>query len=95
VSQSEYDRILEVLAQVLRNVFKRDDIAVHPGLTAADVVGWDSMKHVEIILALQERFGIRIRTRDVAEVWDVGGLVAVVQQKLSAVAGGANRGRPA
>lgn len=95
MSQSEHARILAVLAQVLRDVFKRDDIEVHPGLTAADVVGWDSMKHVEIILALQEKFGIRIRTRDVADVWDVGGLVAVVQRKLSAAAGGANRDRPA
>jgi acyl carrier protein len=93
--QSEHARIIEFLGQVFRDVFKRNDIAVHSGLTAADVVGRDSMKQVEIILALQEKFGIRIRTRDVADVWDVGGLVAVVQQKLSAAAGDANRGRSA
>lgn len=87
--------LLDFLARVFRDVFKRDDIEVHPGLTAADVVGWDSMKQVEIILALQEKFGIRIRPREVADVWDVGGLVAIVRQKLNAAAAGADRGRPA
>ncbi len=73
MNQPEPAEILEFLAQTLRDVFKRNDIEVHLGLTAADVVGWDSMKQVEIILALQEKFGIRIRPRDVANVWDVGG----------------------
>ena len=94
MKQPEPAEILTFLADVFRDVFKRDGIAVHPGLTAADVVGWDSMKQVEIILALQEKFGIRIRPRDVANVWDVGGLVAVVQQKVRAAAGGASPGRP-
>jgi acyl carrier protein len=94
VNQPEPAEILEFLAQTLRDVFKRNDIEVHLGLTAADVVGWDSMKQVEIILALQEKFGIRIRPRDVANVWDVGGLVALVQQKLSATTAGADRARP-
>jgi acyl carrier protein len=81
---SEHPEILGFLAQVLRDVFHRDDIVVHPGLTAADVVGWDSFKQVEIILALEEKFTIRIRPRDVANARNVGELAEVVQRKRDA-----------
>lgn len=76
--------VYEFLAQVFRETFERDDIAIHPGLTAADVVGWDSFKQVEIILALEEKFEIRIRPRDVADLRNLGELVQVVQQKRAA-----------
>lgn len=80
----EQSDVYEFLSDVFRDVFGRDDIVLQPELTAADVVGWDSFKQVEIILALEEKFAIRIRTRDVANLRNVGELVDVVQQKRAA-----------
>ena len=90
----EHTDIYEFLSQVFRDVFGRTDITVHPGLTAADVVGWDSFKQVEIILALEEKFAIRIRPRDVANARNVGELAQVVQQKRDAAAAGPAGSRP-
>ena len=52
--------IYTFLRQVFAEVFNRDDIDVHPALTAKDVVGWDSFRQVEINLALEEKFNIEI-----------------------------------
>ena len=80
--------VYEHLAAVFRDVFNRDDIVVRPELTAADVVGWDSFKQVEIILALEDKFAVRIRPRDVADIRNVAELVAVVQRKRAAAGPG-------
>jgi acyl carrier protein len=79
---SEAD-VYAFLKDVFRDVFGRDDIVLHPALTARDVVGWDSFRQVEIALALQEKYNIRIRTRDLNEVANVGELVALVVRTAS------------
>jgi len=76
--------IYTFLRQVFAEVFNRDDIVVHPALTAGDLAGWDSFRQVEIYLALEERFNIRIRTREMQDVANVGDLVALVARKCGA-----------
>ena len=76
--------VFTFLGSVFREVFGRDDIVIHAGLTAKDVMGWDSFKQVEITLALEENYGIRIRTRELNNVANVGDLADLVLQKASA-----------
>lgn len=70
------------LAEVFRTVFPGADVDVHAGLTAQDVVGWDSFRQVEIVLALEGKYGVRIRARELAEVANLGDLVALVLCKI-------------
>ena len=78
MSESE---IYVFLRQVFEDVFGRSDISLHPALTARDVVGWDSFKQVEITLALEEKYNIRIRTKELNDVANLGDLVALVVRK--------------
>jgi acyl carrier protein len=73
--------IYEFLKEVFKDIFGRDDIFLSPALTAQDVVGWDSFRQVEITLALEERYGIRIRTKELSNVANLGDLVALVLRK--------------
>jgi len=75
------EEVYTFLKQVFKDVFGRDDIILSPELTAADVVGWDSFRQVEITLALEERFKIRIRTKELSSLQNVGDLVSLVVQK--------------
>jgi acyl carrier protein len=78
--------VYEFLDIVLKKLFRRDDIVLHPKMTAKDVVGWDSFKQVEITLALEEKYDIRIRTRELNNVDDLSDLVNLVIQKVGAKA---------
>jgi acyl carrier protein len=51
------------LAEIFADVFMRDDIKLSPALTAKDVKGWDSFKQIEIIMASEEKWGIKFNTR--------------------------------
>ena len=56
----------------------RDDIELTPDLAAKDVDGWDSFKQIEIILAAEERFLVKIPTREVDALQNVGDLVRAI-----------------
>jgi acyl carrier protein len=72
------------LTEIFREVFMRDDLALTPELTAKDVPGWDSFKQIEIILALEEKFGFKFRTRELDSLHNVGDLARVVLDKTAA-----------
>jgi acyl carrier protein len=77
-----HTEIYDQLTQVFRDVFLRTDIVLTPELTATDVAGWNSFKYVEIILAVEERFAIRLGSRDVDDLETVGDLARVIATKV-------------
>ena len=75
--------IYGALTEIFRDVFMRDDLVLKPELTAKDVQGWDSFKQIEIIMATEEKFGIKMTTRELDSLQTVGDLVRVVTGKSS------------
>jgi acyl carrier protein len=73
--------IYHVLQEIFADVFLRDDIAVTPKLTARDVEGWDSFKQIEIIIAAEERFGVKLATKEIDSLQCVGDIAAIVRAR--------------
>jgi acyl carrier protein len=71
------------LTEIFREVFMREDIVLRPELTAKDVLGWDSFKQIEIVLAVEEKYGIKLRTREVDSLNNVAALVRIIQAKIA------------
>ncbi len=79
-------QIYERLTELFHDVFMRDDIVLTAALSAKDVEGWDSFKMIEIIIGVEERFSVKLNTRDVDSLKCVGDLVSVIERKLAPVA---------
>jgi acyl carrier protein len=77
------DEIYSKLHEIFADIFMRDDLVLSPTLTARDVPGWDSFRQIEIIMSVEERFGIKLQTRDMDRLANVGDLVAVIEAKLA------------
>jgi len=73
--------IYAALTTIFRDVFLRDDLMLTPALTAQDVPDWDSFKQIEIIIAVEEHFGIKFRTREMDSLNNVGDLVRLIASK--------------
>lgn len=69
------------LTRIFREAFSRDDLVLTPDLTAEDVDGWDSFRHVEILIAVQMEFGIRMSSREIDALQSVGDLARLVASK--------------
>ena len=66
------------LTPVFREVFRDEAIVVRPEMTAQDVARWDSLSHIDMIVAVEEAFGVRIPTREVTRMKNVGDLVRII-----------------
>lgn len=77
------DATTERLQAVFREVFRRPDLTLSRDMTAADVQGWDSLRHIELIVAVESAFGIRFKTVEVSRMQRVGDLIDRVNAALS------------
>ena len=71
------------LQEIFRDVFLSDDIELRPELSAKDVPGWDSFKQIDIILAVEEKYRIKLNTRELDSLHNVGDLVRVIADKTT------------
>jgi acyl carrier protein len=74
---------LDKLNQIFREVFDDDDIAVNPATTANDVDGWDSLSHVNLIVAVEGRFNIRFSQKELLTFKNVGDLLNCIERKIA------------
>ena len=72
------------LTTVFHDLFDDDSIVLNPGLTAADVPEWDSFNHINLIVAIESRFGIKFQTAELESMHTVGHLADLIQSKLAA-----------
>jgi acyl carrier protein len=73
--------IYQQLTEVFRDIFGREDMELTPELSAKDVMGWDSFKQIEIMIAVEEQYGVKFRTRELESLQNVGDLVRAVLAK--------------
>jgi acyl carrier protein len=76
-------QIMAQLTEILRDVLEEPDLAVVAQTSATSVPAWDSMKHILILMAVQDRFGIRLSTREIDQLRNVGDLAAVIAHHSS------------
>lgn len=69
------EQICEMLAATLGIGRER----VSAGTRQADLPEWDSVAHLNLMLALEDGFGVRIEIEDMARLTSVAALVAHVE----------------
>lgn len=73
--------IMEGITEVFRDILDNKTLVLQDETTAADVENWDSLNHIDLILAIERKFKVRFTTREVTGLRNVGELAALVQQK--------------
>lgn len=75
--------ILDQLMPVFRDVFDDDGLILRPETTADDIDGWDSQTHVILIVAAEQRFGVKFRTAELESLKNVGHFAQLICSKLA------------
>jgi acyl carrier protein len=71
------------LTRIFRDMFEDDDIEIGPGTTAEDIEDWDSLMHIQLLVAIEQEFKIRFNTGEVAGLNNVGEMVDLILRRVS------------
>jgi acyl carrier protein len=75
----EGDPVLDVFREVMGN----NKLQVTDASTFEDVPAWDSVAHVNLISALEERFGVNFSVAEIVELNSVGAIREALTRKMS------------
>lgn len=71
------------LRETFARFFGDASLEVGAATTAEDVPGWDSLANVELMVEIEEEFGIRFRTGEVADLASVGDLAELIARRAA------------
>jgi acyl carrier protein len=75
--------ITERLTKLFRKVFDDESIVLSPELTANDVDGWDSLSHINLLIAIELEFGIEFKQNEIQSFANVGELMKSIEKKMT------------
>ena len=69
------------LAQLLADVFAVPAKEIKPELQKSAVGTWDSLKQMDLVLALEQRYGTLLEIEDIVRMTSVADIVSVLHEK--------------
>ena len=76
------EQIYSQLTNVFHEIFEDQSIVPTPNMKASDVEEWDSLNHINLIVAIEARLKIKFKTAELESLRDVGHLVEIIEKKL-------------
>lgn len=73
-----HTEIHQKLTAVFRDVFDSPALEISDATTAKDVEAWDSIMHVNLIVAVEQAFGVTFTTKEVKALANVGDFIQLI-----------------
>ena len=75
------EEIYNALDEVFQEVFDDDEIHVNKFTTADDIEDWDSLEHINLVVAVENKFGIKFNMNEVTTMKNVGEMVDIILER--------------
>ena len=77
------DSLLKEINAIFIDIMDNDKIVLTSDSTANEIEEWDSLTHIQVIVAIEKHFKIKFSSTEIRDFKNVGQLCESVRQKLS------------
>ena len=78
-------KIAEVLVKVqgiFRDVFDNEELLVTEETSSDDVEDWDSLSHIQLVVAIEKNFGLKFTSKEILSWENVGEMCKEIAEKM-------------
>lgn len=79
----ERTEIFSKLHEIFMDVFDLDELELTDETSANDIEEWDSLSHIQLIVAIEKAFGIKFTSLEIMKWRNVGEMVNSMLEKLN------------
>ena len=76
------EQIFKELDEVFQDVFDDEDIHVNENTTADDIEDWDSLEHINLVVAIENHFNMKFKMSEVTAMKNVGEMADLILEIL-------------
>jgi acyl carrier protein len=77
------EEVRQEVQEIFRDVFEAPDLLLEDRMTAEDVDGWDSLRHINLMIAIEKRFKIKFATAEISRLKQDGANVASLMELVT------------
>lgn len=78
----ERTEIFEKLNEIFNDVLDCEDIELEEKTCADDIEEWDSLSHIQLIVAIEKELGIKFTSHEIMKWNNVGEMVDTILEKI-------------
>ncbi len=78
------EAVFEKLNTIFRDNFDDDEICLTDATSAEDIEDWDSLEQINLVVAIQDAFGIKFNIEEVNAMKNVGEMADAILAKTGA-----------
>lgn len=75
------EEVFEKLNEVFREQFDDEEIVVGETTTAEDIEDWDSLEHINLVVAVEKAFGVKFTMGETIGMENVGEMVDIILKR--------------
>ncbi len=80
----DFETILKQVNDIFIDVLDNDNIKLNRNTTAKDVEEWDSLTHIQLIVAIEKKFKLRFNTPEINSWQNVGQMCDAIEKRVNA-----------
>ena len=74
-------KILAEINDIFTDTLDNDDVIINEDTTANDVEEWDSLTHIQLVVAIEKKFKVRFTSSEIQSWANVGEMITCIQNK--------------
>jgi len=79
----ERNEILQKLSEIFTDSLDTDEpVLLTENTTASEVDGWDSLSHIQLVVAIEKYYGIRFASKEIHSWKSVGELITSIENRI-------------
>ncbi|MBC5613136.1 MULTISPECIES: acyl carrier protein [Bacteroides] len=75
--------IMEKIQDIFRDVFDDEELIVADSTSSDDIEEWDSLSHIQLVVAVEKAFGLKLTSKEILSWEDVGEMADAIHAKLA------------
>ena len=76
------EEVFRRITAIFREEFDDDTLIIVDETNAEDIEDWDSLAHVELVLAMEKEFQMKFNLKEVGELQNVGEMADLILRKM-------------
>lgn len=76
------EQAFEKVQEIFRDIFDDQNLIIGNSTSSNDIEEWDSLNHINLIVAIEKEFKIKFNFSELSGLKDVGAMIDLILAKL-------------